>query len=638
MDQERLTRAADSLAASLKTARIGEGFWLGELASSALSTATAVLAFAAFEETRRDGRFLPQLNAGVSWLLAHPAAEGGYGDTPDSPANIATTMVVHSALTLAFKSADRRLDIATTGRIRPALLPLAAWIETHGGLEALHARFGQDRTFAAPIETTRAIAGICPWDQIRPLAFELSSVPRTLYRWLKLEVVSYALPALIAMGVALFRHGVCEGRFKGWLRHWTEKRALRKLEALQPESGGFLEAAPLTSFVAMNLIVSGLDKLPVVERALTFLQKSQRPDGALPVDENLSVWLTSHSLRALETLETHPTQTLQKSYDWLWARQQKTVHPFTGARPGGWPWTHLPGGTPDADDTAGALLALRRGPLDETRRQKAAQGITWLLGLQNQDGGWPTFCRGWGKLEFDRSAPDLTAHAMRALMAWRGKMRGLLPDETLRLALRRGLDYLIETQRYNGSWIPLWFGCQAAPEEQNPVYGTARVLEALADLCDDLASPDQEVGRWDRITTTDAAPLLGGWQERLLQDATTFLLEAQDKSGGWGGAKYVAPSIEETAVVLGALFALCLVEKKRAKVGFTLEEKLAGVLERGLHWLLTRLEEEGDLRPIPMGLYFARLWYAERLYPILFSAQAIGLARRYEACQRTAHE
>src|SRR5205814_1036115 len=45
-------------------------------------------------------------------------------------------------------------------------------------------------------------------------------------------------------------------------------------------------------------------------------------------------------------------------------------------------------------------------------------GIKWLLDLQNRDGGIPTFCRGWGALPFDRSAPDLTAHALRAWLAW----------------------------------------------------------------------------------------------------------------------------------------------------------------------------------------------------------------------------
>ena len=85
------------------------------------------------------------------------------------------------------------------------------------------------------------------------------------------------------------------------------------------------------------------------------------------------------------------------------------------------------GAVPDADDTAGALLAFARWPGsaawsgDACARvdAAAAAGVQWLLGLQNRDGGWPTFCRGWGKLPFDRSGADLTAHALRALRAWR---------------------------------------------------------------------------------------------------------------------------------------------------------------------------------------------------------------------------
>src|SRR6202042_2632665 len=55
----------------------------------------------------------------------------------------------------------------------------------------------------------------------------------------------------------------------------------------------------------------------------------------------------------------------------------------------------------------------------EEGREAVLAGVVWLLDLQNADGGWPTFCRGWGALPFDRSAPDLTAHAIRALRAWR---------------------------------------------------------------------------------------------------------------------------------------------------------------------------------------------------------------------------
>src|SRR2546427_1920047 len=48
----------------------------------------------------------------------------------------------------------------------------------------------------------------------------------------------------------------------------------------------------------------------------------------------------------------------------------------------------------------------------------ARSGIRWLRDVQNQDGGIPTFCRGWGALPFDRSSADITAHVVRAWSGW----------------------------------------------------------------------------------------------------------------------------------------------------------------------------------------------------------------------------
>src|SRR5262249_27735698 len=130
------------------------------------------------------------------------------------------------------------------------------------------------------------------------------------------------------------------------------------------------------------------------------------------------------------------------------------------------------------------------------------EGVGWLLGLQNRDGGIPTFCRGWGKLPFDRSGCDLTAHTLRALGEWSIRRYHILasewnvefalePDPKLRrapdfMALRRALKqapaYPARQQRPDGSWLPLWFGNQHAPDDENPTYGTARVLAAYRDL------------------------------------------------------------------------------------------------------------------------------------------------------------
>ena len=224
--------------------------------------------------------------------------------------------------------------------------------------------------------------------------------------------MSFALPALIAMGVV--RHVKKPVRV-AFLRSRLIPRVLDLLGQIQPESGGFLEAAPLTGFVAMSLIGAGYLEHPVTQACLRFLEETQRPDGSWAIDVNLTTWVTSLSARALEGDLSEAQQNAIRDY--LLKTQFKEEHLFNHAVPGGWGWTDRSGAVPDADDTAAALIALRQLNGDTAA---AGRGIEWLLGLQNRDGGMPTFCKGWGKLPFDQSCPDLTAHAIRAFNAWRG--------------------------------------------------------------------------------------------------------------------------------------------------------------------------------------------------------------------------
>src|SRR5262249_43054220 len=140
-------------------------------------------------------------------------------------------------------------------------------------------------------------------------------------------------------------------------------------------------------------------------------------------------------------------------------------------------------------------------------REPVFAGLDWLGKLQNRDGGWPTFCRGWGTLPFDRSGADLTAHVLRAFRAWAVHWYDFVPgtlendlkftenmyvrtpgslsevlSHSLYLSIQEGLAYLACSQRPDGSWLPLWFGNQYAPNDENPTYGTARVLAAYRDL------------------------------------------------------------------------------------------------------------------------------------------------------------
>jgi len=382
-------------------------------------------------------------------------------------------------------------------------------------------------------------------------------------------------------------------------------RALRRLESIQPTSGGFLEATPLTSFVVMSMADAGFARHRVVERAADFLLRSARADGSWPIDTNLATWVTTLSVNALASYGPLDARCDEGRIDWKAVRrwlvdqQYRLVHPYTSAAPGGWAWTPLPGGVPDADDTAGALLALRHLPAAEESPRAAAMGLRWLLDLQNGDGGWPTFCRGWGHLPFDRSGADLTAHALRALHAWTHTSNAkplsqmTVLSRRARRATRKGLRFLERTQRGDGSWPALWFGNQRAPGEENPTYATARVLHAYCALSRLDDDPARRGIRW--------------------------LLDAQHADGGWGGAPDVPPSIEETALAVEAL-ARVMESDSRATVRGVTE-----AVTRGINWLIEHAEEAAECRASPIGFYFAKLWYFERLYPLIFTVGALGV-------------
>lgn len=571
-----LAATRDAVRARLFAAFHADGACLGRLSDSALAVALASLAL------DRAGRPHPA-QQGRAWLAAHQNADGGWGDTPDSPSNLATTLLTLCALQAASDG-----ETAAAQQARAWLTGRAGGFAPEQIAAAVAQFYGADRTFSAPILSVCAGCGLLgpeqeAWRYVMPLPFEAARLPNGFYKWIRLPVVSYALPALIAIGLA--RHRKCPSAFMPlrWLREHSAGQVLRKLERLQPASGGFLEAIPLTAFVAINLMAAGETAGPVLGKCLDFLEGGQRPDGGWPIDTDLRSWTTSLAVRALieDRAAACPDMWREKTTAYLLGVQQRTRHPFTQAEPGGWGWTSLSGAVPDADDTSAALLALHALDASDTAREAARAGLEWLLGLQNRDGGIPTFCRGWANLPFDRSCPDITAHALAAFAAWMPRLPELAPR--LDRAQRRALAYLTRAQQPDGSWIPLWFGNQAASRHENPVYGTARVLEGLA-----------------RVAAPEAAPPIAS--------GAAWLARAQNEDGGWGGAPGVASSIEETALALAAL-APHLAPAAR---------------NRATAFLVERTRRGAQIPPTPIGLYFSSLWYAEDLYPVIFLAHALA--------------
>ena len=670
----RIRAAYDRVRADLLSERNERGHWTGKLSTSALSTATAVMALEqVLRHSSRITHYSSLINGGLAWLVAHQNDDGGWGDTTKSFSNISTTMLCHAVFEAtrdrwsqcatavsAVANGDTDPDASTADtavarEYETVVKRAKAYVDAAGGVSAVVARYGKDKTFSVPILTHCALAGLVDWREVQQLPFELACLPPRFYKTVRLPVVSYALPALIAIGQV--RHHFRPTHVPGlrWLRNRARRKSLDVLQRIQPSNGGFLEAAPLTSFVTMSLAGMGLVEHPVVKKGIEFLVDSVRDDGSWPIDTNLATWVTTLSVNALGP--DLPDEAREPILRWLLDQQYKEVHPFTNADPGGWSWTDLPGGVPDADDTPGAILAILelvgdqlpnpperqlaptvregrnvdpssspsltvgasdRTPLPDDLVRNAHEAIRlavrWLLDLQNRDGGWPTFCRGWGKLPFDRSSPDITAHVLRALIPFLGGpdiVSDMLdvhahafedvPDSLVSKrqtadAFLNGFEFLSESRSSNGFWLPLWFGNQYFRDETNPTYGTARVLSAF--LATGILFDDH----------------FTGWGERVeLGFGIDWLTENQSTDGGWGTGPGTPSSVEETALAVEVLLS-------------DPAESSQVAAKRGLLWLIERVENGTYREPTPIGFYFAKLWYFERLYPLIFTVAALRRA------------
>lgn len=587
MEAEKLHKKYYELAEKLISEQNHDGYWNGELSDSALSTAVAIVALRIAGFKNDEWR----IEAGYSWLRNNINSDGGYGDTRDSLSNVSTTLLCYAAVSYCKEGGNGEL----------VLKSMEKWLSGQGITldpatitKSVLKFYGSDYTFSLPILSMLVVCGVIPSSsagKIPGLPFELTLLPASLYRFFNLRVVSYALPALIGVGIYLHRTKRSKKLLKGKLRDGFVKPAIRKLDSLLPESGGFLEAIPLTGFVAMCLIASGETHNRTVVKGTEFLRNQQRKHGGWPIDTDLSSWVTTLSVKALgsEIRKFLPGEKISRLRNHLLSLQYKTVHPFNGAKPGGWGWTSFSGSVPDADDTPGAILALLE-LFSGTKEEITAigNGCSWLAGIQNSDGGFPTFCKGWGRLPFDKSCADLTGHALLAMVKSSAILKSSIAPALLAVmkkCIYKAIHFLEQHQSMEGAWLPLWFGNQLTANKINPVYGTAKVTVYLED-CLKLEIDSELKNRFTGMVSA----------------AKDFLLSQQNQDGSWGGSKGVPGTTEETSLAICALAgrndAACL---------------------QGFSWL----ERQVEIKASPIGLYFALLWYDEKLYPLIYYTEAL---------------
>ncbi len=561
MNREQLREMQADAFERLMNSRSEDGMWRGKLSSSAISTSVSVFALQRIDAIK----YKIQIEHGVEWLNCTMKEDGSWGDSVESPSNMTATLLTYVSLFAVGQSCEKTrayLNGKFGGETEEDLVK--------GVLDY----YGKDLTFSVPILMMCALAGVLSnWKKIPPFPFELATLPQRFFKYLNLPVVSYAIPALIAIGICQMNK---KGGFFSPVRRLFIPKAMHVLVNMQPADGGYLEAAPLTAFVSMCLAEGGFREHEVTQRCAKFLVDTVREDGAWPIDTNLSGWVTSLAGKIM--VDGDISKDLA---DIIKHNSTKDIHPFTMANAGGWGWSDLSGSVPDGDDTSGALVALHNLTEGECSKE-VEDGLRWLMWLQNNDGGMPTFCKGWGKLPFDRSTPDITAHAMLAMGLWLPSLEGEL-KQSVQNSYSRMLDWMKGTSDCEG-WVPLWFGDQDAKDEKAPVYGTATAI-------DYLMHSRQVEGM------------------KLATDKVGFLLSCQNEDGGWGGNKGVCSKVTYTSRVLAALSHF--------------RGQYDDAKEKGWNYLYGRYKDGTLYDNEPIGLYFSRLWYSEELYNITFLLHAL---------------
>jgi squalene/oxidosqualene cyclase-like protein len=280
---------------------------------------------------------------------------------------------------------------------------------------------------------------------------------------------------------------------------------------------------------ALNVIVAhaAMPNSHHFNRAVEELPRAYLHDGeaglSMQTYNGAETWDTAFAVRALTAagLAGHHRPFAERAWAFLDANQIRADPKardqyYRGPSRGGWSFSNRDHGWAVADCTAEALTALlelephlgRTFPSD-----RALEAVDLLLGMQNPDGGWPTYerIRGPRWLELlngselfadnvlDYSYVELTSSVVQLLDRLRGRVSER--DVVIRSALARGERYLRSEQREDGSWEGRWGICFT--------YGTW-------------------FGVWG-LKATGAAP-----SDPALRRAAAFLQKHQLDDGGWG--------------------------------------------------------------------------------------------------------
>lgn len=210
--------------------------------------------------------------------------------------------------------------------------------------------------------------------------------------------------------------------------------------------------------------------------------------------------------------------------------------------------------------------------------------------------------------------------------------------------------------------MPLWFGNQDREDESNPIYGTAKVLiagglggRARQRAVEYLLQAQNSDGGWGggesvaakirHLTQTDSSfskidpqippGLVSSVEESALavEALTTLILRNRPKlKDSHADSEHLSAPERSDRAVSGLKGDPESQRKPAAKESMdragesfdALNDRLSAAILRGVDFLTHSVEDRRHQVAWPIGFYFAKLWYHERLYPLIFVAAALG--------------
>jgi squalene-hopene/tetraprenyl-beta-curcumene cyclase len=630
-----VTSVQDAIAraqAHLLSRQAADGHWVGELEADVTITAEYLLLCHLIDRVKPE-----QERRAVRYLRRRQNREGGWSLYEAGPTDLSATIKTYFAMKLAGVPIDDPAMARARDRVRALGGPVKANVFT----KILLALFGEydwngvpgmpveimllpppfflfniyevsywSRTVIVPlliIMDRKPVKWLAPergLDELWPVAREAASLrfPRVPqpFSWRGLFWKSFFIA--VDDGIKIwerFSPRPLRKRAIDAARLWLEERL-----AVPGGLGGIFPAMA-NSILALRLL-GYPDDHPLVLGQMKEIEALAIERGdELRFQPCLSpVWDTCLGVNALVESglpADHPA--LVKASEWMLDTQVLSPGDWQVKRPhvqpGGWAFQYSNPYYPDLDDTAVVLMALEktRGLDPDRARLAKERGLGWLLGMQNEDGGWASFDADNDRLYLnnipfadhgallDPSTEDLTGRGLELL--------GTLGYTAEFEPAQRAVQFLRRTQRDDGPWYGRW--------GVNYIYGTWSVLRGLRAIGVD---PRQD----------------------MVQRAARWLERRQNDDGGWGEScdSYQQPDLAGFGDSTPSQTAWAL-------LGLMAAGRTSGpVVERGVAYLLRTQRPDGSWEdPLWNGTGFPRVFYLKyHLYAKYFPLWALGVYRQ----------